>query len=472
MRHMNSSEPNGTATVQEPPPEHTSAEKPPVPRAEVEAAPPVAAVRTRIVVRLAIVGAIVLVGLLVLGILPRTKLQRQLAADVVSSTNVLTAVTAATALRPTAPNTVILPGTVEALHEAAVYARVPGYVRRWHADLGAIVRGGQLLAEIDAPELEQQVLQARAQLAQMQSALSLARANLERWRVLAADSAVTIQALQQMEQAYAAAAASVAAAEANLRGLLSMLQYTRVTAPFSGVVVARNVDTGALISATGASSTPLTAGGSAFSSPSTVPAASLFRVAQTDTMRVYVGVPQIYLSSIQRGLAADVHIDDLGGRSFQGSVVRTARSIDVTTRSLLVEVDVPNAEHLMVPGMNARVSVTVQRVGAPLVIPSTALVVRTGGAQVMQLVPSTGDTATVHFRNVQVARDNGSTVEIISGLADSAMVASIGTQILTEGQQVRIAPPASGSTRPAPSHSSATSSPGITRKTITGRDSL
>jgi multidrug efflux pump subunit AcrA (membrane-fusion protein) len=460
---MNSSVPNGEAVLDHPRAEQDA----------VEAAPPVAPLRTRLVVRIAIGGAIVLVGLLILGILPRTKLQHQLAADVVSSANALTIVAASSVLRPTAPNTLVLPGTMEALHEAAVYARVSGYVRRWHADLGTVVHAGQLLAEIDAPELEQQVLQARAQLAQVQSALALARSNLERWRVLAADSAVTMQELQQMQQAYDAAAASVSAAEANLRGLMSMLQYARVTAPFTGVVVARNVDNGALITATGASSTPLTAGGSGFSSPTTVSASSLFRVAQTDTMRVYVGVPQMYVSSIRPGLNADVYIDDLGGASFRGTVVRTARSIDVTTRSLLAEVDVPNAKRLMVPGMNGRVSIQFARVGTPLVIPSTALVVRSGGPQVMQLLPLGADTARVHFQSVQVARDNGSSVEIVSGLADSTMVASIGTQILTEGQRVRIHSTASDSTRVTRGPSSANASPAIARRMVptTGRDS-
>ena len=140
---------------------------------------------------------------------------------------------------------------MEALHEAALYARVSGYVRRWYADIGTTVRAGQVLAEIDVPELQQNVLQARAQLAQMQSALVLAQSNLERWRLLAADSAVTVQELQQMQQAYDASAASVRAAEANLRGLTSTLQYTQVRAPFAGVVVARNVDNGALITAGG-----------------------------------------------------------------------------------------------------------------------------------------------------------------------------------------------------------------------------
>jgi multidrug efflux pump subunit AcrA (membrane-fusion protein) len=465
---MTSVEPNAPAPVEEM--RAAPIAKPPATHGAVESAPPVVPVRTRLVLRLAIVGSIVLIALLVYGIVPRTKLQHQLAADVVASGDALVVVTAFAAQHPTTPNTLVLPGTMEALHETAVYARVAGYVRRFHADLGTMVRAGQLLAEIDAPELEQQVLQARAQLAQMQSALALARSNYERWRMLAADSAVTTQELQQMEQAYEAAAASVRAAEANLRALLSMLQYSRVTAPFAGVVVARNVDNGSLISATGASSTPLTAGGSGFSSPTTVSAASLFRLAQTDTMRVYVGVPQLYLSSIQPGLAADVHIDDLGGRVFRGTVVRTARSIDVTTRSLLVEVDVPNAARLLVPGMNARVSITLQRVGAPLVIPSTALVVRTGGPQVMQLVRLAGDTAIVRFHDVQVARDNGSSVEIVSGLADSAMVASIGTQILTEGQRVRIARPANDSTGSTAAPSSIVPSRAVAPKAVAGRN--
>jgi multidrug efflux pump subunit AcrA (membrane-fusion protein) len=424
------------------------------------------------VVRLGVLGAVVLVGLLVLGILPRCSVQRQLAADVVSSANALTIVPVATAQLPTGPSTLVLPATVEALHEAAVYARAAGYVSRWHADIGSMVRAGQVLAEIDAPELEQNVLMARAQLAQAQTVLALARSNLERWRLLAADSAVTVQQLEQMQQAYDAAAASVRAAEANLRGLLSMLRYTRVTAPFGGVVIARNVDYGALITAAGASSTPLTAGGSGFASPTTVAAASLFRLAQTDTMRVYVSVPQLNAASISPGQTADVFVDDLGGRSFRGVVVRTARAIDATTRTLLTEIDVPNLARVLLPGMNAHVNITLHRVGAPLVIPSTALVTRAGGPQVMQLITSGGkDTATVHFLNVQVGRDNGSTVEIISGLPEGATIAAIGTQILTEGQRVRIGRSPTDSTRAAAIRSSSTPSPARVQRPVTGRDS-
>jgi multidrug efflux pump subunit AcrA (membrane-fusion protein) len=328
---------------------------------------------------------------------------------------------------------------MEALHEAAIYARVSGYVRRWYVDLGTPVRAGQVLADIDVPELQQSVLQARAQLAQAQSALVLARANLERWRILAADSAVTVQELQIYQQAYDAAGASVRAAEAYLRGLVSTLQYTQVRAPFNGIVTARNVEYGALITAAGASSAPLTAGGSQFTPASSVTAASLFRVAQTDTMRVYITVPQPYVASIRAGLPADLVVANLGNQSFRGTIVRTAGAVDPTTRTLLAEVDVPNPGRVLLPGMYTQLRITVQRVDAPLVIPSTALVTRSAGPQVIELIPGASGRATVHLRSVQVARDYGATLEIVSGLSDGALVATIGTQILADGQTVRIA---------------------------------
>ena len=406
---------------------------------EVEAAPQVAPMSNGRVRGIAIVFAIVLVVLFLVGILPRLKLQRQLATQVKTATATLPLVAVTTAMRPTAPNTVLLPGTMEALHEAAVYARASGYVRRWYADLGSRVSAGQVLADIDVPELQQSVLQARAQLAQMQSALALARSNLERWRLLAADSAVTVQELQQMEQAYLAANASVQAAEANLRGLIAMLQYTQVRAPFGGIVTARNVENGALITTAGGSSDPLTAGGSQFAAATSVSAASLYRVAQTDTMRVYITVPQPYVASIRPGLPADLLVANLGNQTFRGTVVRTAGAVDPNTRTLLAEVDVPNPGRVLLPGMYTQLRVTVQRVDAPLVIPSTSLVNRAAGPQVIELTPTANGRATAHLRSVQVARDYGSTLEIVSGLGDGALVATIGSVILAEGQTVRIA---------------------------------
>jgi RND family efflux transporter MFP subunit len=206
-------------------------------------------------------------------------------------------------------------------------------------------------------------------------------------------------------------------------------------------VTARNVETGALITAGGASSSPLTAGGSQFTPASSVAAASLFRVAQTDTMRVYVSIPQPYVASIRAGLPADLVIANLNNQSFRGTIVRTAGAVDPSTRTLLAEVDVPNPERVLLPGMYAQLRITVDRVDAPLVIPSTALVTRGGGPQVIQMNPSDSGMATVHYQDVQVARDYGSTMEIVSGLTDGALVATIGSQIFTEGQRVRIASP-------------------------------
>jgi multidrug efflux pump subunit AcrA (membrane-fusion protein) len=429
-----------------PPPEVGQAAQTATTSPEVETALPVAPMSTKRVTRIGIAFAIVLVGLLLLGILPRRSLQQQLNAEVVSATGALPIIAVAKAQRPTTPNTVLLPGTMEALHEAALYARVSGYVRRWYTDIGAPVRTGQILADIDVPELQQSVLQARAQLAQMQSALVLARSNLERYRLLAADSAVTAQEYQMMQQAYDAAGANVRAAEAYLRGLMSTLQYAQVRAPFSGIVVARNVENGALITAAGASSAPLTAGGSQFTPATNVAAASLFRVAQTDTMRVYVSIPQPYVASIHAGLPADLVIANLNNQTFRGTIVRTAGAVDPATRTLLAEVDVPNPGRVLLPGMYAQLRITVQRANAPLVIPSTALVSRASGPQVIEVTPGAGGRGTVHLRNVQVARDYGSTLEIVSGLTDGALVATIGTQIFTDGQTVSIATSTTAST--------------------------
>jgi multidrug efflux pump subunit AcrA (membrane-fusion protein) len=415
--------------------------------------------------RLGIVAVVVLIGLLVLGILPRRSLQKQLNAEVVTATSTLPIIAVTKAQRPTAPSTFLLPGTMEALHEAALYARVSGYVRRWYADLGTPVRAGQILADIDVPELQQSVLQARAQLAQMQSALVLARSNLERYRLLAADSAVTAQEYQMMQQAYEAAAANVRAAEAFLRGLMSTLQYTQVRAPFAGIVTARNVETGALITAGGASSAPLTAGGSQFTPATSVAAASLFRVAQTDTMRVYVTIPQLYVASIRAGQPADLVITNLNNQAFRGTIVRTAGAVDPNTRTLLSEVDVPNPGRVLLPGMYAQVRISVDRVNAPLVIPSTALVSRANGPQVIELLPTANGRATVHLRSVQVARDYGATLEIVSGLTDGAMVATIGTQILADGQTVRIATDTTAVKAPAPAPAIKTAAPPTAGKT-------
>src|SRR4051812_27121826 len=248
-----------------PPPPHdarTPHGEPPVAShgAHVSAAPPVRPMSSRrmLVIGAGIVG--VLLVLLVVTLIPRRNVDNELRAEAAGRDSA-PVVRVATVQRATTGGDLALPGTIQALHEGAIYARVPGYVRRWNADIGSTVRAGQVLAEIDAPELEQNVQQAQSQLMQTRAALNLARADLERWRALARDSAVTGQELDQKRAAYDAAAATTAAAEANVRRLVQTRQYTRVTAPFTGMITARSVDIGSLITAAGATSASVASGG-------------------------------------------------------------------------------------------------------------------------------------------------------------------------------------------------------------------
>ncbi|GJG89499.1 secretion protein HlyD [Gemmatimonadetes bacterium T265] len=405
-------------------------------RADTGAAPPVRPASTRRVLTIAAASGVVLVGLFVAATLPRRAVGREIAADAATA-DAPPAVAVATVHRAAAPGEFTLPGTIQALHEGVIYARVPGYVRAWRADIGTLVHAGDVLADVDAPELREQVREAQQQVAQSRAALGLARADVARWRDLAADSAVTRQEYDQKQAAYAAAQAGTGAAGANLRRLTEMQQFTRVTAPFTGVVTARNVDIGSLITAAGATSAAV-AGGSGDASAA---GSSLFRIAQTDTVRTYVPVPEGEATAIRAGQPAELEIQEVPGRRFVGRVVRTSRSLNVASRTLLTEVDVPNPGAVLLPGMYARVHLHLSGGTPPLVIPAAALVVRQGGPQVMVVdAPSGGaesGTAVVHLRPVQVGRDYGATLEILDGVPEGATVVANPSAELGEGSRVR-----------------------------------
>ena len=408
--------------------------------ADAGAAPAVAPMASR---RLMTIGAgilVVLLLLLLITLVPRHNVQRELLAEAAGRDSA-PFVQVTTVRRAPAGSELVLPGTIQALHEGAIYARVPGYVSRWHADIGSVVHAGDVMAEIDAPELEQNVQEAQAQLAQTRAALGLARADLERWRQLSGDSAVTRQELDQKKAAYDAAMANTGAAEANLRRLTRTRQYTRVTAPFTGVVTARNVDIGSLITAAGATSSSIAMGGAAAGT------GSLFRLAETDTVRTYITVPEVYATSIAPGLPATVEVQGIPGRQFTGRVARTSRSLDAASRTLLTEIDIANRDFALLPGMYAQAHLHFPRVTPPLVLPASALVIRSSGPQVMIVQPgSRGGPSTVHLQGVTVGRDYGSTVEIASGLSDGASVVLTPNADLAEGSPVRIA--AERSTKP------------------------
>jgi len=403
--------------------------------AHASAAPPVTPMSGLRLRNYAIGAALALLLLLVLTMLPRHAVSRELLADAAARDSAPT-VQVAMVSCAAAGSALTLPGTVQPLHESAIYARVGGYVRRWNADIGTLVRQGAVLAEIDAPELEQNVQQARSQVQMNQAALQLAKADLARWTSLERDSAVTSQELDQKRAAFASAEANTAAAEANLRRLVETRGFTRIVAPFTGVVTARNVDVGSLISASGATSAPV-AGGSVSGAASS---GSLFRISQTDTVRAYITVPSTYATSIRPGLEAQVDVQGLAGRHFTGRVVRTSASLDASTRTMLAEVDIPNRDFAILPGMYAQVSLSFARVAPPIMVPASALVIRSSGPQVMVVEGANGaqnTPGTVRLRSVQVGRDYGSTVEILDGLSDGAAIVTNPNADLSDGTRVR-----------------------------------
>ena len=401
---------------------------------DVGAAPPVTPASSKRMMMIGVGVAAVLAVLLVTAFLPRRAVTKELQteAGTVDAPPVLQVTTAVLA---GAGGDLTLPATIQALHEATIYARVGGYVKSWHADIGKLVRAGELLAEIDAPELEEGVRQAEQQVAQTRAALGLAKADVARWRSLAADSAVSREELDQKTAAYDAAEANTGAAEANLRRLVQMQRYTKVTAPLTGVVTSRNIDIGSLISAAGASSAPLSAGG-----PASQSMGSLFRIAETDTVRTYISVPEADALTMTAGLAADVTVQELPNRRFVGHIARTSQALDAGSRTLLVEVDIANPGLSLLTGMYAEVHLHLTRTTPSIILPASALVIRSNGTEVATVDDAAPThTTTVHLRPVVVGRDLGGTVEIRSGLVAGAAVVSNPNAELQDGMKVTVA---------------------------------
>jgi RND family efflux transporter MFP subunit len=346
-----------------------------------------------------------------------------------------------------------LPGNIQAITEAPILARANGYIKRRLVDIGDRVQAGQPMAEIEAPEVDQQVSQAKANLEQARAALEqslanyaqgksnleLARVTADRWKTLASEGIVPkqendqyqaqyeaqISGVQALEKAIAAQRSNVAAAEANLGALDEVQGYRVVKAPFEGLVTLRNVDVGTLVNA----GTTL-----------------LFRVAQTGTLRTYVNVPQTNANSIRVGQAALLNVSTLPGRRFPGAVARTAKALDPASRTMLVEIRVPNPNGVLLPGMYAQVDLSSPRTNPPLLIPGDSLIVRADGTQVAVVRPD----HTVHLQKIQIGRDYGDNLEVISGLELGDMVIANPGDAVVEGLQVDPAPVEKASEKPAP----------------------
>ncbi|MEH2240027.1 efflux RND transporter periplasmic adaptor subunit [Nostoc sp.] len=413
----------------------------------------------------AVIGAVFFGSLLAIGILPRLSQRSELQAAV-KEASTLTSVNVITPRRATASTKLELPGSVVALNQTTIYARSTGYLRRWYADIGDRVRAGQLLAEIDSPDTDQQVLQAKAELAQAQanvlqsraslakgiSDLKQAQANLliarqswQRWQFLVKKGAVaqqdtdtkyaTYQAnLANVEAAQntinsdsanvKAAEANVYASQANFQRNTVLQSYNKVTAPFAGVITARNVNTGVLISA---------GSGNTNTSNTNTSNTSLYTIAAYDKLNVNVNVPQSLSQSLQTGQTAQITVRELPQRAFTGKVVRTSNAIDPNTRTLLTQLQVQNLGATLRPGMYASVRFAINRNDPPFVVPDSALVVNAGGTQVATLTKN----QTVHYQKVVVGRDYGTEVEITSGLTGNESLIATPTVDETEGLRVQ-----------------------------------
>jgi multidrug efflux pump subunit AcrA (membrane-fusion protein) len=397
-----------------------------------------------------LVLACVIIGLIVagffLGYVPRQRREMVLAAESEAGKQALPVVNVERVERSSASGNLVLPGNIQAITEAPVLARATGYLKKRNVDIGDRVTAGQVLAEIEAPELQQQIKQARAAIDQAGSTVqqaeaalqqgkanaNLAQVNAGRYKTLFGQGVVsrqehdTYQAqyeaqqanVHALEKAISAAQSNAAAAEANLARLNELLGYQTVRAPFAGVITLRNVDAGALVN-----------------EGSTL----LFRIAQTDRLRTYINVPQSEADSVRTGQTASLIIPDFAGRKFTGTLSRTANALDPATRTLLVEIQVPNPAAVLMPGMYTQVDLAVPRKNPPLVIPGDTLVVRSDGPQVA-VVDAGG---IVHFTKIQLGRDFGDRLEVLSGLEDGQQLAVNPGDAVREGAKVKpvLAPP-------------------------------
>jgi RND family efflux transporter MFP subunit len=390
-------------------------------------------------------GVILLAVLLAIGIIPRVLRNREARDVALASTVLLPEVIVVHPRRAAAQTAVSLPGNLQPLYSASVFARTNGYIESRSVDIGSQVKAGQVLAVISAPEVDQQLNQARADaleaaaavkqskaaLEQAQANLGIARITQRRYASLIEKRAVTQQSLDEADEAFRARTADVSAAGANINAAEASLQsrranvdrltqlqgFERVVAPFDGVITARNIELGDLVNA-----------GSGNGSM------SLFSVAQSNVLRVQVEVPQSAALAIKIGQPATLTVQERPGRRYVATVTRSAESIDVAARTMLTEVQVDNRDGSLVPGMYGEVNFDITASQPSLIIPSTALVIDKNG---MHVVSVSADSR-VHFVPVDIGQDQGSEVEISQGLRGGETLVSNPSDLLSDGEKVSV----------------------------------
>jgi RND family efflux transporter MFP subunit len=364
--------------------------------------------RTLVIVLVLVLGAVIYI----FGVRPRLQSAAELTAVAVDKLRVQVIV----ARRATAVDNLLLPGALQAFVDTPIRARTSGYVARWLVDIGDRVNAGQTLAVIESPEVDRELNQTRASLEQAQANLELARVTAERWKTLGLQNAVARQDIDQKNADYEARQADVAAARANVERLEQLKGFETVVAPFDGVISARNVDIGTLINAG--------------SGP------ELFHLSQSDTLRAYLDVPQRYVPDIRVGVPVDVEISEFPQARFPGKVVRFAGALDAASRTLHVEVEIPNRDGRLFAGMFCEVRLHLRTTNPPILIPSNDAIIRAAGT----LVAVVTDHNTIHLQVVKLGRDFGTQIEVLDGLPENARVVENPVDTLSEGQDVEPVP--------------------------------
>ena len=311
----------------------------------------------------------------------------------------------------------VLPSTLQAYIESPIYARTNGYLKKWYRDIGSRVHQGELLADIETPEIDQELLQAKAARDQATAQVEIAKTSAKRWENLQKMDAVAQQETDERNSSYAQAQANFAAADANVRRLEQMESFKHIYAPFSGVITRRNVDIGALINA-----------------GNTGPNQQLFNIARTDPIRVYVSVPEVYADSVRPGVRANIQLASIAAQTFSGSVVRNADAIDPATRTLLTEIDVPNRKSEVLPGAYAQVHFALKVQVPRLTIPVNAMLTRAEGT----LAAVVDGNNRVHLQRITIGRDYGREVEVLAGIQQSDLIVLNPSDSLEDGQQVAV----------------------------------
>jgi membrane fusion protein, multidrug efflux system len=388
-------------------PQHTSPEVTPPP--ELPAAPP----RRAVIIVVLVVVVLVLSG--AASMFSRFRAGRALAKETEIDSVATVAVVHPIAEKP--DEELVLPASLQAYEESPIYARTSGYLRRWYRDIGSHVAQGERLADIDTPEVDQELSQARASRQQSAAQLDIAKISADRWQNLRKTDSVSQQENDTQTNAYQQAVANLAAADANVRRLEELESFKHVYAPFSGVLVKRNVDPGALINA-----------GSA--------GVELFILAKVDPLRVFTNVPQAYSPAIKNGMPAYIALREIPGQKFRGTVARTAEAIDPATRTLLTEVDVPNKDGRLLRGSFGEVHFSLKINAEKVTVPVNAMLFRREGAQLAVV----GADNKVQLRSITIGRDYGTTLEVLGGVSFTDRIIINPADSLEDGQTVNVAP--------------------------------